>query len=461
MRDLIVIGGGPGGYVAAIRARQLGMDVMLVERDNVGGTCLNRGCIPTKAYYKNAEMLREIKRLEEYSIYGGLGAIEFDINGAYQRKNQIVENLVGGVEKLLKANHIDVIKGTAQIRSSSQVEVDETIYETRRILIATGSEPLLPPIPGIDLEGVVTSTELLEMKAIPGRLAIIGGGVIGMEFACIFSQFGSEVTIIEAQDNILGQLDQELVRRMGVFAKRQGITIHRKTRVERIEKKTEHLMLSCLDPKGEKQIKADCILVSAGRRPCTEGLNLDKLGIVTQHGYIQVDENYCSSSQGIYAIGDVIGGQMLAHLASEEGKVAVERMCGLDTAVSYDAVPACVFTFPEIASVGLSQEEAARRGINYRAGKFQFAANGKAMTLGETDGIVKVIADDEDQIVGIHILGPHASDLILEGTILVQEKMSVEQALRVIHPHPTLGEALQEAIMDVRGQAIHLMPARA
>lgn len=460
MKDLIIIGGGPGGYVAAIRARQLGMDVMLVERDRVGGTCLNRGCIPTKAYYKNAEVLREVKRLQDYNIQGPIDALKFDLQGAQQRKNDIVANLVGGVDKLLQANRVEVVQGQAHILSSSQVEVEGSIYDTRRILIAAGSKAFKPPISGIEEEGVLTSTELLEIKSVPPRLLIIGGGVIGMEFAGIFQQFGSQVTVVEAGASILGQLDQELVKRMRVFIRRQGITVYSKTRVERIQRKDGHFLVTTANEKEEKQLEADCVLVAAGRRPCTDGMILDKLGIEHENGWIKVDDNYCTSADGIYAIGDVIGGQMLAHLASEEGKAVVERMCGMDTAVAYHAVPSCIFTFPEIASVGLSQEEAVASGLDFRIGKFQFAANGKAMTLGETDGLVKVITDEKDCIVGVHIMGPHASDLILEGTLMVREKMSVEQALGTIHPHPTLGEALQEAIMDVHGQAIHLMPGR-
>lgn len=460
MKDLIIIGGGPGGYVAAIRARQLGMDVMLVERDRVGGTCLNRGCIPTKAYYRNAEVLRDIKRLQDYNIKGPIADLEFDLEGAQQRKNEIVANLVGGVDKLLQANRVEVVWGQAHILSSSQVEVEGNIYNTRRILIAAGSKVLEPPIPGIGEEGVVTSAELLEMTSVPSRLLIIGGGVIGMEFAGIFQQFGSQVTVVEAGSSILGQLDQELVKRIRVFIRRQGITVYSKTRVERIERQDDHLLVTAVNEKEEKQLEVDCVLLAVGRQPCTDDINLDKLGIELENDGIKVDENYCTSADGIYAIGDVIGGQMLAHVASEEGKVAVERMCGMNSAVSYHAVPSCIFTFPEIASVGLSQEEAAASGLDYRIGKFQFAANGKAMTLGETDGLVKVIADEKDCIVGVHIMGPHASDLILEGTLMVREKMSIEQALQTIHPHPTLGEALQEAIMDVRGQAIHLIPGR-
>ena len=466
MKDLVIIGGGPGGYVAAIRARQLDMTVTLVEKEAVGGTCLNHGCIPTKAYYRNAEIMRDLSHAEEFGI--AVAGLKFSMEQAWERKERIVKTLVSGVEKLLADYGVEVIKGNATLLDQNTVTVSvgqgdrslvppEQKIDAAHILLATGSTSASLPILGLELEGVVDSTSLLQISEVPPRLAIIGGGVIGLEFACIFNSFGSQVTVIEYLPAILNLLDREISKRMGVFLKRQGITVHSSTAVEKVERNGNELLLSAKGKKGDLSIPADLILVSAGRRPLTAGLNLETLGIATdEHGFIKVDENYATTVPGIYAIGDVIGGLMLAHVASEEGITAVEKIAGCNSQIHYNAVPSCIFTFPEIATVGMSEEECVSRGIKYRVGKFNFAANGKAMTLGETDGLVKVIAGEDDVIRGVHIIGPHASDLILEGTILVKEGVKASDFVGTIHAHPTLGEALMEAILDINGQALHL-----
>lgn len=458
MKDLLIIGGGPGGYVAAIRARQLGMEVGLFEQDKLGGTCLNRGCIPTKAYTKNAEVLRTMERLSDFNIRC-LG-VEFNMALAKERKDTIVDKLVTGVDSLLRANGVEVIKGQAEILDGSTVRANGQEYQGRKILIASGSEAAPLPIRGANLPGIITSTELLEITEIPPRLVIIGGGVVGLEFACIFKAFGSQVTVLEAADHILGSLDSELTKRMNVFLKRQGISVHTGSQVQEIQALNKLVMVCSQSKKGALQTEADLVLVAAGRKAATAALNLEKLGIETERGFIKVDENFASSDKSIYAIGDVIGGQMLAHVASEEAVVAVERMTGMDSHVAYHAVPACIFTFPEIATVGMSEDQAKQQGIAYQVGKFQFAANGKAMTIGETDGLVKVIADQDDTIIGVHIMGPHASDLILEATLMVKNRMRIEELKGTIHPHPTLGESLAEAIADIKGESIHLLPRK-
>ena len=459
MKDLVIIGGGPGGYVAAIRARQLGLDVTLIEKDAVGGTCLNRGCIPTKAYYRNAEIMHDLSRAAEFNL--SVEGLKFNMEQARERKDRIVKNLVKGVEKLLADHRVEVLKADARLTAPDTVAVSGQEIKTRNILLATGSIPASLPLPGAELDGVVDSTALLEINKVPPRLAIIGGGVIGLEYACIFNAFGSQVTVIEYLPAILSLLDGEIGKRMGVFLKKQGITVHTGTALEKIEKNGNELVLTANGKKGDLSIAADLVLLAAGRRPWTAGLELEALGIATDaHGFIKVDENFATNVPGIYAIGDVIGGLMLAHVASEEGIAAVENIAGHKGQVHYHAVPSCIFAFPEIATVGLSEEECVNKGINYRIGKFNFAANGKAMTLGQTDGLVKVIADENDVIRGVHILGPHASDLILEGTILVQEGIKASDFAGTIHAHPTLGEALMEAVLDVNGQAIHLSPRK-
>jgi dihydrolipoamide dehydrogenase len=467
MKDLVIIGGGPGGYVAAIRARQLGMTVTLVEKEAVGGTCLNHGCIPTKAYYRNAEIMRDLSHAEEFGI--SVAGLKFSMQQARERKERIVKTLVSGVEKLLNDYGVEVIKGNATLLDRSTVAVGqgtcplvpEQKIKAARILLATGSTSASLPITGLELNGVVDSTSLLQISEVPPRLAIVGGGVIGLEFACIFNSFGSQVTVIEYLPAILNLLDREISKRMGVFLKRQGITVHSSAAVEKVEQNGNELLLTAKGKKGDITIPADLVLVSAGRRPLTTGLNLETMGIATdEHGFIKVDENYATTVPGIYAIGDVIGGLMLAHVASEEGITAVEKMAGLHGQVHYNAVPSCIFTFPEIATVGMSEEECTNQGIKYRVGKFNFAANGKALTLGETDGLVKVIADEDDVIRGVHIIGPHASDLILEGTMLVKEEVKASDFVGTIHAHPTLGEAIMEAILDLNGQALHLSPRK-
>ncbi len=456
MKDLIIIGGGPGGYVAAIRARQLGMDVVLVEKDALGGTCLNRGCIPTKAYFQNATVLQTLAKLSEYNAKAE--NISFDLSGARERKNRIVAKLVSGIRDLLKGYRVEVVKGEASIVEPGRVLVDGEEIAARRILIATGSEPAVPPIPGVDLPGVITSDELLELDAVPQRLSVIGGGVIGIEFACIFNAFGSRVMVLESMPDLLGAMDREIVRRMGVYLKKQKIEVHTQAGVERIERQGSTLKVVARGKKGTIECNADIVLLATGRKPFTRGLGLERLGISCERGFINVDENYETSVPGIYAIGDVIKGPMLAHVASEEGIVAVERMAGLDRRVDYDAIPSCVFSFPEIATVGLSQEEAQSRGIDFKVGKFLFAANGKALAMGETDGMVKVIADAGDTVIGVHIIGPHASDLIQEASVIVKNKLKVSDVIGTVHPHPTLGEAFLEAVMDVKGRSLHSLP---
>ncbi|HBQ25420.1 MAG TPA: dihydrolipoyl dehydrogenase, partial [Syntrophomonas sp.] len=346
MKDLVIIGGGPGGYVAAIRARQLGMTVTLVEKEAVGGTCLNHGCIPTKAYYRNAEIMRDLSHAEEFGI--SVAGLKFSIQQARERKERIVKTLVSGVEKLLADYGVEVVKGNATLLNQNTVVVSGQEFKAAQILLATGSTSASLPIPGLELEGVVDSTSLLQINEVPSRLAIIGGGVIGLEFACIFNSFGSQVTVIEYLPFVLNLLDREISKRMGVFLKRQGITVHSSTAVEKVERNGNELLLTAKGKKGDISIPADLVLVSAGRRPLTAGLNLEKLGIAAdEHGFIKVDENYATNIPGIYAIGDVIGGLMLAHVASEEGIVAVEKIAGYSNQIHYHAVPSCIFTFPE------------------------------------------------------------------------------------------------------------------
>lgn len=463
-KDIVIIGGGPGGYTAAIRAAQLGAGVLLIEAENLGGTCLNKGCIPTKALYKNAQMINEFHTASEFGIK--LEGFTIDICEMMQRKQRIVDRLKEGIAQLIKANSIEMVFGKASLVSGGKVKVadsqgNESIITAKNIIIATGSVPVKPPIPGIDLPGVMTSDEILSLDHIPDTLAIIGGGVIGIEFAGIFHALGSKVTVVEFLPGILANMEGEISKKSALSLKKKGISIETDTKVMQITGDKGSLSVLTEGKKGENVICADAVLVSTGRAPNVEGLGLELHGIKYDRKGIKVDEAYQTNVPGIYAVGDVIGGQMLAHVAAEEGTAAVENIMGSKGHVNYDAVPGCVFTFPEIAAVGLSEEDAKEKGIDYISSKFLFGANGKALTIGEEEGFVKVLAEAQTKrIIGVHIMGPHASDLIHEAVLAVEKKMTAEDISGVIHAHPTLSEAFMEAALGIDNKAIHMLPKR-
>ena len=463
-KDIIVIGGGPGGYVAAIHASQLGARVTVVEKERLGGTCLNKGCIPTKVLYKNAEIINQLKSINEFGI--SIDAYMVNMPDMIKRKQNIVTRLTDGVGQLLKANSVEVVYGTAKLVEKGIVEVTGSNGEIfklqgKNILISTGSRPAIPPIPGAELPGIMSSDDILEGESIPKSLTIIGGGVIGIEYAGIFSALGAEVTVIEFLPRILANLDGEISKRIPLFLKKKGITFETETRVKEIKEADHGFDILAEGKKGEKQIHSEAVLISTGRRPNIDGLNLDTLGVAYDKKGIKVDEHFSTNVPGIYAIGDAVGGYMLAHVASEEGKVAVENILGLESHMNYSAVPSCVFSFPEIATVGLAEEEAQIKGISYNSGKFMFGANGKAMAMGEEEGFIKVLNEKETGIIiGVHIIGPHASDLIQEGVLAVQNKMTVEEISKTIHAHPTLSEAFVEAALAAENKAIHVMPRK-
>ncbi len=462
-KDLVIIGGGPGGYVAAIRAAQLGVKAVIVEKDRIGGTCLNRGCIPTKAFYRNAQLVHDIKRSEEFGIK--LEGMTLDMGQMLERKQQAVDRLVGGISQLLKANGVEVLEGTGKLTADKTIEVTDaagtvTSLAAKNILIASGSTPVKPPIPGIELPGVVTSDDILNLEKIPESLVIIGGGVIGIEFAGIFNALGTQVTVVEYMPQILPSLDGDISKRLALALKKKGITLETEVQVKEILQRENGLVVLGEGKKGELVLSGESILVSTGRAINTEGLNLEAVGIEYDKKGIKVNESYETTVPGIYAIGDVIGGQMLAHVASEEGKAAVENMMGLKGHMNYSAVPGCVFTFPEVAAVGVSEEEVKSRGITYSSSKFLFGANGKALTMGEEEGFVKVMADDTGKVIGVHIMGPHASDLIHEAALAIENGLTVSQVAKTIHAHPTLSEAFAEAAMGTENRAIHMVPQR-
>lgn len=446
--EILVIGGGPGGYVAAIRAAQLGMKVALVEKGRLGGTCLQRGCIPTKALNRNAKLLHELADIEAFGI--SRGNISFDLAKAYERKNRIVSDLESGVAQLLKTNRIEHITGHAEFIDPDTVRIekgDGEIIERKpdRILVATGSRAALLPIPGCDLEGVVSSDELLEVQTIPESMLIIGGGVIGIEFANIFNAFGTKITVVEFMPQILPGCDSETVKRLAGFLKRDGITIETGIGIETIG----HLPGGLLEAKsGEKTFAVEKILFAVGRAPVCENIGLEAAGIHFGKKGIKVDANYRTNNKKVYAFGDVVGGMMLAHLASAQGTACVEAIAAGEgtSAKELGPIPACVFTFPGLACVGFTEDELKRDSKPYKAVKTFFRANGKALTLGESDGFVKLLFDPESgEILGTHILGPHADDLIQEAALAIKAKMRLTDVAGLVHAHPGLPEAFHEA----------------
>lgn len=456
--DVAVIGGGPGGYVAAIRVAHLGGRVLLIEKDNLGGVCLNRGCIPTKTLLKSAEKWQDLVRCAEFGLRAE--AIGFDFNAIIERKNKVVTGLRGGIEQLVKSNDIAVIRGVAAVTSPQRLVIStETGQETvdgSKIIIATGSTPSSIPVPGHQLSAVITSDELLELTEVPKSMLVIGAGVVGIEFSAIMKAFGCEVIVVEMLPTILPMLDGDLIKRMGLSLRKQGIKTLAGTKVMAIEEAAGGVVVKVDTGKGVQEFLVEKVLVAAGRSPVTEGLGLDTLGVTFDHTGIKVNERMETNIAGVYAIGDVTGQSMLAHTASTAGLVAAENAMGLNSVMDYSAIPSCIFTTPEIAMVGLTEEAAKAQNLEFKSSKFNFAANGKAVTMGETDGLVKIIAETATgKVVGMHIMGPHASDLIMEGTLAIRNRLTAKDIAHTIHPHPTLSESIMESAHGIYGESIH------
>jgi dihydrolipoamide dehydrogenase len=453
-REIVVIGGGPAGYVAAIHAAHLGAKVALVEKDQLGGTCLNRGCIPTKALARSAEVLLETRQAKDFGIEAD--TIRIDFPGIMAHKSKTVSQLVSGVEQLMKANKIRVCRGAGRILSPHLIQVNDEEIATRKIIIATGSESTPLPIPGADLPGVLTTDDILELTDLPQSLVVIGGSHVGVEFASIFNTLGTKVTIVKRRPLQLEPVDEEIGRRFAQSLPRQGIEVKIGAAVRAIEKKAAVLRVVWDTPEGEQGVDGQMVLMATGRAPYTDGLNLDGLGIQMDRGAIKVNECLETNIKDIFAVGDVLGKNMLAHVASYDGEVAVENALGRSRQADYRAVPHCIFCHPEIASVGITEEEAKNSGTPYKVSKFPFAACGRAVAMGQTTGIVKMICHDGDNVVlGMHIMGPHASDLIAEGTLAIRLELTAEELVRTIHAHPTLPEAVRETAMGQLDGAIH------
>lgn len=466
--DLIVIGGGPGGYVAAIRAAQLGMKVACVEkRRALGGTCLNVGCIPSKALLDSSEHYLHVRtKLQKHGI--NVGQVSLDLEQMIKRKDDVVRQLTQGIGGLFKKNKIDHIQGKGRLLEVSGAEkkveaVTETgtvLLSASKVILATGSEPTELPFLKFDGKKIISSTEALDLRAVPKHLVIIGAGYIGLEMGSVWNRLGSKVTVVEFQESFLPTMDFQVAAELHKALVRQGIEIRLSTQCLGARAEGSWTMVDIEDrkTKAKTSLEADVVLVSAGRKPYTEGLGLQQAGIRTdQVGRVEIDKHFQTQVPGIYAIGDIVAGPMLAHKAEEEGVAVAEILAGQAGHVNYDVIPGVVYTWPELASVGQTEEQLKAKGIAYKSGVFPFLANGRAKAMDETEGLVKVLADAKtDRVLGVHICGPRASDMIAEAVAVMEFGGSAEDIARTCHGHPTLSEAFKEAALGVAGRRIHL-----
>jgi dihydrolipoamide dehydrogenase len=461
--DVVVIGAGPGGYVAAIRAAQLGLKVACVEkRPTLGGTCLNVGCIPSKALLDSSELYAQAKtHLDRHGIQ--VGNVGLDLAAMMSRKDKVVKGLTDGVAFLFKKNKIASIAGTARLLAPGQVGVKgagrETTVEAGHILLATGSEPVGLSSLAFDGSTIVSSTEALAFDRVPNHLIVVGGGYIGLELGSVWSRLGARVTVLEFLPRLLSLGDAEIADLLHRSLVKQGLTFHLETKVTAAGTQGGEVLVTATSGGKDLKFQGDKVLVAVGRRPLTAGLGLAELGVATDErsGRVAVDENFETNVKGIYAIGDLIEGPMLAHKASEDGVAFAERLAGMKTEVNYNTVPSVIYTWPEVASVGQTEEQVKASGREYRVGKFPFSANPRARCMDETEGLVKLIADAKtDRLLGAHIIGPRASELIAECVTVMEFCGSAEDIARICHAHPTLSEAVHEAALAVDRRAIHI-----
>jgi dihydrolipoamide dehydrogenase len=459
MNKIIVIGAGPGGYMAAIRAAQLNNEVILVEKDELGGTCLNRGCIPTKSLIQSADVFWEAKNSATFGVT--TSGVSLNFSAVMNRKEKVVKQLITGCHYLMKKNKINVIKGIGTILDPKTVKIADSgeTLTTDNIIIATGSIPSTVPIEGIDSEGVINSNEALQMQKLPESIAVIGGGVIGIEFAQIMQRMGVKVTVIEMMPQILPTEDTDMAKMLENLLVKEGIEIVTDATVKRVKTvKTGDKSVSFVTAAGDNERIVNKVLISVGRRPDTSNLGLEKLGVNLDKGRIIVDERMQTNILGIYAVGDVLGRMMLAHSALAEGRCAAENVNGASSDMDYQLVSRCIYTSPEMAGVGLTEAQAKEKyGSNALVGKFPFMGNAKALILNETDGLVKVVAEAEHgKVLGVEILGPHVTELIAEAVLGMRLEMTFDEMASAIQAHPTVSEALMEAALNVRGKAISI-----
>ena len=458
--DVIVIGGGPGGYVCAIRAAQLGLKTACVERRaTLGGTCLNVGCIPSKAMLQSSENFEEAR--DHFAEHGVMvEGVKLDLARMQARKGKVVEANVKGVEFLFKKNKVVWLKGTGRITAPGCVSVDGAEYEAKHIVVATGSEII--PLPGVEVDEkrIVSSTGALELEQVPARMVVIGGGYIGLELGSVWKRLGADVTVVEFLDRLVPGMDAEIAKAFERVLGKQGIKFKLGTKVSGATLDGDTVRLTLEPAKGGESatLEADVVLVAIGRRAFTDELGLDEIGVKRdERGRVEVDAHYATNVAGIYAIGDVIAGPMLAHKAEEEGVALAERIAGQAGHVNYGVIPGVVYTWPEVASIGATEDQLKQQGVAYSVGKFPFIANGRARAMGSTDGFVKILADKaSDRVLGAHIIGPDAGTLIAEIATAMEFGASSEDIARTCHAHPSLSEAVKEAALAVEGRAIHI-----
>lgn len=454
--DTIVIGGGPGGYVAAIKASQLGQKTAVVEKQHMGGICLNWGCIPTKSLLRNAEVMNLLK---EGKIFGfSFDNLKVDYSVAHKRSRQVSERLVKGVGFLMKKNKIDVIEGTGTLKSATEVEVNGQVYTAKNIILATGARPR--SIPGVQLDGqkLLSYFEALALTEAPASLMVVGAGAIGMEFAHVFRSYGAEVTVIEMLPRVLPLEDEEVSAEVAKQFGRNGIKIKTGAKVEKVETDDSGVTITVSQNGQTETLKAEKALIAIGVAPNSENLGLEAVGVKTERGFIQVNDRMQTSVPNIYAIGDVTGKLALAHVASAMGITAAEAIAGHETrALNYTNMPRCTYCFPEVASVGLTEAQAKEKGYEVKIGKFPFQPNGKALGLNENVGFVKIVAEAKyNEVLGVHMVGPHVTELLAGPTGMIGLETTVEEIAHTVHPHPTLSEVVMEAAHAALGQAIHM-----
>ncbi|WP_422484663.1 dihydrolipoyl dehydrogenase [Gudongella sp. DL1XJH-153] len=458
---IVIIGGGPGGYVAAVKAAQMGAQVVVVEKEYIGGTCLNTGCIPTKVLLHSTDIYHKLKN-EAGSLGLELDNLEVNWNELQTRKELVATQLVEGVKNLLRTGNIEVIEGIARFTSKKSIEVALNDGGTKRVsfdraIVATGAKPIIIPVPGHDLEGVITSREAMSLAEIPESLCIIGGGVIGMEFANIYSNLGCKVTIVEMLPDLVANMDQEIVESLEEALVDNGVQIHKSSKVLKIEMADGGLQVTAQKGNETFKLVADKVLMATGRKPAGDDLGLQEIGAKVERGAIQVDKLFKTDVDNIYAIGDCTGGVQLAHVASASGLMVAELIMGKRMAMDFRTIPYCVYTKPELASVGMTEKEALDKGYRIKVGRFPMYGNGKAVISGDVRGLVKILADEKTgEVLGIHIAGNSATELISAGAVAIRLEATVDELLTTIYAHPTVGESIHEAAEGVFGKAVHL-----
>lgn len=463
--DVAIIGSGPGGYVAAIRCAQLGMKTAIIEKySTLGGTCLNVGCIPSKALLASSHHVEELEKFAEHGIQIA-GDVKVDLQKMIERKQSVVDQTCAGVKFLMDKNQITVFEGLGSFESATQIKItkndgnSETI-EAKNTIIATGSKPSNLPFITLDKERVITSTEALELKEVPKHLIIIGGGVIGLELGQVYLRLGANVSVVEYADRILPTMDGAVSKELTKVLKKQGMKFYVSHKVQKVERQGESVLVEAENKKGEiEKIEGDYALVAVGRRPYTDGLQADKAGVkINDRGQVEVNEHLQTSASNIYAIGDVVKGAMLAHKASEEGIMVAEIIAGQKPHIDYNLIPGVVYTWPEVAAVGKTEEQLKADGVEYKAGQFPFRALGRARASDDTNGFVKILADAKtDEILGVHMVGARVADLIAEAVVAMEFRASAEDIARTSHAHPTFAEAVMEAALDAtEKRALHV-----